>query len=123
MILAIDSFPERRVLPGSDLLRAVDALADPSDIEGLNNARAGNDKDFEDLDQRLREELFSLLLCDRLRLARRDQIPSDLNRVRNDTLVDAKLNFEESTLTSAGIRNAPVWVHRPSAPCGMSPHR
>jgi hypothetical protein len=111
MILAIEAFPERRVSPGSDLLRAVDALADPSDIERLHEARAGNDKAFEDLDQHLRKELFSLLLRDRLRLSRHDQAQSDLNWVRKDTLEDAVLNFEESTLTSAGIKNAPVLVH------------
>ena len=111
MILAIDAFPERRVSPGSDLLGAVDALADLPDIYGLHKARSGTDKAFEDLDQRLRGELFSLLQRDRLRLSRHDQTPSDLNWVRKDALEDAELNFEESTLTSAGIKNAPVLVH------------
>jgi hypothetical protein len=111
MIVALDVFPERRVNPSSGLLDAVNALADPSDRDKLRRARAQRNQAFEDLDMRLREELFSLLLLGRLRLLRRDRLLPGQNWVGKDTLKFAELNFEDSTMTSPGIKSVEVTVY------------
>lgn len=111
MIIAFDVFPERRVKPDSNLLGVVDALADPTDRDCLRRARATSDKAFEDLDRRLREEFLTLLRHDRLRLSRRDRTSSAPNWVKRDTLVFAEFNFEDSTMTSPGIKSVEVRAH------------